>query len=108
MRITIFTHGTRGDIWPHVALASQLVARDRDVTLAVPGELCAFAESAGARTVALPFDFGAWGESPAGQDALRRGGLTFLRRLMAEVGRYASELDEAFERAATGAEALVS
>ena len=108
MRITIFSHGTRGDVWPAVALASLLAQREHDITLAVPGEFETFASSSGARIFALPFDCTAWGRTPEGQRALSTGRFRFVRRLAAEYDRHADAFDDAFESAAAGAEAIVS
>jgi sterol 3beta-glucosyltransferase len=108
MRITVFTHGSRGDIWPLVALASQLAERDHDVTVAVTEEFRAFTESAGLRTEPLPFDVVAWLKTPEGQRLLDIGGIPFIRGFKAEFDRHAAAFDDAFEFAAQGAEAIVA
>jgi sterol 3beta-glucosyltransferase len=108
MRISLFAHGSRGDVWPIVALGWQLAARDHDVTVAVPGEFQAFTERAGLRTVALPFDLMTWLGKREGQEMLRSGGLAVTRGLGQEYSRHADAFDEAYEAAAHGAEALVA
>lgn len=107
MRITLFAHGTRGDVWPMAALAWHLSARDHDVTVAVPGEFRAFAEGTGLRTAPLPLDLMAWLNTPEGQRLLYRGGVPVLRGIGREYSRHADAFDDAYEAAAQGAEALV-
>jgi sterol 3beta-glucosyltransferase len=107
MRITLFAHGTRGDVWPMVSLGWHLAARDHDVTIAVPGEYREFSERAGLRTVTLPLDLAAWFSTREGQQLLHKGGLRLMRRMSGEYSRHADALDEGCEAAARGAEALV-
>lgn len=107
MRITLYAHGTRGDVAPMVALGWQLAARDHDVTVAVPEEFREFTERAGLRTALLPFDLVAWLSTAEGQRLLHRGGVRLLRRMSGEYSRHADAFDEAYEGAARGAEALV-
>lgn len=108
MRISLFAHGSRGDVWPVVALGWQLAERDHDVTVAVPGEFQAFAERAGLRVVALPFDLMTWLGTDEAKEMLRSGGLAVTRGLGREYSRYADAFDEAYEEAAYGAEAFVA
>jgi sterol 3beta-glucosyltransferase len=108
MRITLCAHGSRGDVWPMVALGWQLSARDHDVTLAVQSEYQEFAARAGLRTVCLPFDITAWLSSPEGQRLLHAGGVPLLRRSGVEYRRHAAEFDRAYEAATQGAEAIVA
>ncbi len=49
MRIALFTHGIRGDVWPRIALCHQLRERDYDVTLAAPPNYAALVRAAGVR-----------------------------------------------------------
>lgn len=108
MRITLFAHGTRGDVLPVVSLAWQLAAADHDVTVAVPGESVPLAEGAGLRTVELPFEITAWLSTPEGQRILHTGGLTLMRRSTGEFERHARAFEDATIAAAQGAEALVA
>ena len=107
MRITLFAHGTRGDVWPMVALGWHLAACDHDVTVAVPNEFRAFTEQAGLRTAPLPLDLMAWLGTSEGQRLLYRGGVPVMRGIAREYSRHANAFDDACEAAATGAEALV-
>jgi len=107
MRITLFAHGLRGDVWPMVALAWQLAARDHDVTVAVPDEFREFTERAGLRTAPLPFDLMAWLSTTEGQRMLQAGGVRLMRGVAREYRRHADAFDDAYEAAAGGAEALV-
>jgi cytochrome P450/UDP:flavonoid glycosyltransferase YjiC (YdhE family) len=107
MRITLYAHGTRGDVTPMVALGWQLAARDHDVTVAVPAGFQEFSERAGLRTAPLPLDLTAWFGTTEGQQLLHRGGIRLLRRMSREYSRHADAFDTAFEAAAQGAEALV-
>jgi sterol 3beta-glucosyltransferase len=108
MKITLFVHGTRGDVWPMVALGWHLAAHGHDVTVAVPDEYRAFTERAGLRTAPLPFDMAAWLATAEGQHLLHAGGLPVMRGLQREFTRHADALDEAFETAAQYADALVA
>jgi cytochrome P450/UDP:flavonoid glycosyltransferase YjiC (YdhE family) len=108
MRITLFAHGLRGDVWPLVALGWHLARRDHDVTVAVPEEFREFTEGAGLRTAPLPFDMVAWLRTTNGQQLLRAGGIAILRGMGAEYTRHAVAFDEAFEAATQGAEAIIA
>lgn len=107
MKITLFAHGTRGDVWPMVALGWHLAARDHEVTVAVPDEFRAFTEQAGLRTAPLPLDLMAWLSTSEGQRLLYRGGVPVLRGIAREYSRHANAFDDAHEAAAAGAEAIV-
>jgi sterol 3beta-glucosyltransferase len=107
MRITMFAHGLRGDVWPTVALGYRLQERDHDVTVAIPGEFRQLGERAGLRVVPLPFDMTTWLTSREGQRLLATGGLRLMRGFGNHFSRHAEELDEAHASAAEGAEALV-
>lgn len=107
MRITLFAHGTRGDVAPMVALGWQLATRDHDVTVAVPAEFREFTEHAGLRTAPLHLDLTAWLSTAEGQRLLHKGGVRLMRRMTREYSRHADAFDEAYEAAAQGAEALV-
>lgn len=107
MRIALFAHGTRGDVWPTVALGAKLGERDHDVTIAVPEEFGEFAERTGARVALLPFNIMSWLSTPEGQRLLHTGGIRLMRRAQQEYRRHADAFDRAFMQAAQGAEALV-
>jgi sterol 3beta-glucosyltransferase len=103
----MFAHGTRGDVWPVVALAWHMAALDHDVTVAVPDEFREFTESAGVRVAHLPLDIVEWLATPKGQKLLHTGGLSFLRGWQREFSRHADAFDDAYESIAQGAEALL-
>jgi sterol 3beta-glucosyltransferase len=107
MRITLFAHGLRGDVWPMVALGWHLANREHEVTVAVPGEFRSLAEQAGLKVAPLPFDLMAWLAAPEGQHVLSRGGASVLRRVAEEYSKHGEALDEAHLAAAEGAEALI-
>lgn len=107
VRVTCTAHGTRGDVWPTVALGVKLAERDHDVTIAVPEEFREFVERAGLRVAPLPFNIMSWLSAPEGQRLLHTGGIPLMRRVQQEYRRYADAFDDAFEQAAQGAEALV-
>lgn len=108
MRIMLFAHGLRGDVWPLVALGWTLARRDHEVTIAVTEEFRPLAERAGLRTSHLPFDMMAWLETPEGQRLLRSGGPRLLYGIQRQYARYAEEFDAAYIAAAGEAEALVA
>jgi sterol 3beta-glucosyltransferase len=108
VRITLFAHGLRGDVWPMVALGWSLARHDHEVTIAVPNEFGALAERAGLRTARLPFDMMAWLATPEGQQLLRSGGVRLLYGVQREFSRHAEELDDAHIAAAEGAQALIT
>ena len=107
MRITLFAHGLRGDVWPIVALGWHLAARDHDVTVAVPDEFQEFTERAGLRTSPMPFNLMGWLSTTDGQRMLQAGSVRLMRGVAQEYRRHADAFDEAYEAAAQGAEALV-
>ncbi|HEY1688282.1 MAG TPA: glycosyltransferase [Solirubrobacteraceae bacterium] len=107
MRITLFSHGSRGDVWPMVALGWHLMQSEHDVTVAVPGEFVEFTERMGLRASPMPFDVTAWMNAGHGQHMLHKGGPRFMRAMTREYESRADAFDEACLAAAEGAEALV-
>lgn len=108
MKVTLFAHGLRGDVWPLVALGWNLARSDHEVTIAVSDEFRPFAERAGLRTAPLPFDMMSWLETPEGQRLLCSGGFRLLHGIQSQYRRYAEEFDDAYLAAGGGAEALVA
>jgi UDP:flavonoid glycosyltransferase YjiC (YdhE family) len=108
MRVTLFAHGLRGDVWPLVALGWNLARRDHEVTIAVTDEFRPLAEGAGLHTARLPFDMMAWLETPEGQRLLGSGGFRLLYGIQRQYRRYAEEFDDAYLAAVGDAEALVA
>jgi len=108
VRVTLFAHGLRGDVWPLVALGWNLARRDHEVTIAVTDEFRPLAERAGLRTAPLPFDMMSWLETPDGQRLLRSGGFRLLSGIQRQYRRFAEEFDEAYLAAGAEAEALVA
>jgi sterol 3beta-glucosyltransferase len=107
MKVVLLAHGTRGDVWPLVALGWRLAQRDHEVRIAVPAEFRVFAERAGLATAPLPLDTMAWLRTVEGQRLLHSGGLAFMRGLTREYERRADALDDAHQAAAEGAEVIV-
>ncbi len=60
MKIVLGCYGSRGDVEPSVAVGRELLFRGHDVTIAVPPDMVAFAESVGLRTVAYGLDTRSW------------------------------------------------
>jgi sterol 3beta-glucosyltransferase len=108
VRVTLFAHGLRGDVWPMVALGWNLARRDHEVTIAVTDEFRPLAERAGLRTAPLPFDMMAWLGTPEGQRMLRGGGFRFLYEIQRQYASYAEDFDAAYIAAAGEAEGLVA
>lgn len=108
MRITMYTHGTRGDVWPIVALAVELADRGHHPTVAAPGECRGYVEAAGLPFVALPLDLMAYLATDEGQRLMHAGGLGLTRKVAQLYSDHAGELDDSFVRAASGAEAIVA
>jgi sterol 3beta-glucosyltransferase len=108
MKIAILGEGTRGDVWPLVALGAQMTARGHEVSLTASEEFRPMAEAAGTRFVAHPASLTAYIATDEGQRLLNRGGVTLVRRFH-EFGRsHRRGIEEAFLEAAEGAEALVT
>lgn len=107
MRISIFAHGGRGDIWPLVALGWHLARCGNDVTIAVQREFGEFCERAGLCVVPLPFDLVDWLGTVRGQRLLSRGGVRLVHDIQREYNLHADEFDDAYAEAARGADALV-
>lgn len=108
MRITLFTHGTRGDVWPFIALGDHLRERDHDVTLAAPPNYAALVRAAGLRYGPLPFDGAAFLATAEGRRLTAVGGVRMVRALQAAYAEHARAFDESFLEASEGAEALVA
>ncbi len=106
MRITLLAMGTRGDVWPQIALASHLVDRDHDVTVATTPGFAPLVAGSGARLVPMPTDLTAFLASDKGQAVLRSGG----PRATEAMGRYYSGFSEGLDAATLdavqGAEAV--
>ena len=108
MRIALFTHGIRGDVWPFIALCHHLRERGYDVTLAAPPNYAALVRAAGVRYGPLPLDTEAFLASDEGRHLTAVGGVRMVRALQAEYAAHASAFDDAFLEASEGAEALVA
>jgi hypothetical protein len=108
MRITLFTHGIRGDVWPFIALGHHLRERDHDITLAAPPNYAAPVRAAGLRYGPLPFDSEAFLASDEGRHLTAVGGVRMVRALQAVDAAHARAADDAFLEASEGAEALVA
>jgi vancomycin aglycone glucosyltransferase len=81
MRIAIAAEGTRGDVYPMLALAERLVAAGHFVRLCAPPDFRAVVEARGIEFVALGVDARQFMTESAA--AVHSGGIPFLRRLLA-------------------------
>jgi sterol 3beta-glucosyltransferase len=108
MRVALFAHGIRGDVWPFIALGHHLRERGYDVTLAAPPNHASLVRAAGVRYGPLPFDGEAFLASDEGRHLTAVGGVRMLRALQAEYAARAPALDDAFLQISEGAEALVA
>jgi sterol 3beta-glucosyltransferase len=108
MRIALFTHGIRGDVWPFIALCHHLRERDYDVTLAAPPNYAALVRAAGIRYWPLPLDTEAFLASDEGRHLTAVGGVRMVRALQTAYAAHANAFDDAFLEASEGAEALVA
>ncbi|WP_354697998.1 O-mycaminosyltylonolide 6-deoxyallosyltransferase [Paraconexibacter sp. AEG42_29] len=108
MRIVFFSHGTRGDVWPAVALGARLRGRGHDITVVTAGEFRPLVEGAGLQFGRLPVNLTEHLSSEAGQRLLRRGSAAVLRDLQRVYNSHAAETDDAFVRHGAGAEAIVA
>jgi sterol 3beta-glucosyltransferase len=109
MKVALTVHGTRGDVQPFATLALALQERGHQVTLAVPPNLLAFAQSCGipARTVAI--DSQAFMESPEGREWLASGNVSaFMKRMNAIMTEHREELFADYLAACEGADVIVS
>ncbi len=79
MRLAILGEGTRGDIWPLIALGAHMTRRGHEVAVVGSEEFRTMAGAAGSRFVALPASRSVYLASDEGQRSLRRGELTQMR-----------------------------
>ena len=75
MRIAILGEGTRGDIWPLIALGAHMRRRGHEVAVVGSEEFRTMARAAGSRFVALPASRSVYLASDEGQRSLRKGEL---------------------------------
>jgi sterol 3beta-glucosyltransferase len=108
MRIALFTHGIRGDVWPFIALSHHLREREHDVTLAAPPNYAPLVRAAGLRYGPLPLDSEAFLASDEGRHLTAVGGVRMVRAVQAEYAARARPFDDAFLQISEGAEALVA
>jgi sterol 3beta-glucosyltransferase len=108
MRIAILGEGTRGDIWPLIALGAQMTLRGHEVTVAASEEFGAMAEAAGIRFVALPASRTAYLATEEGQRGLHVGGITEMRGTRNFLRLHRKGIADALVDAGEGADALVT
>jgi sterol 3beta-glucosyltransferase len=108
MRIAIFGEGTRGDVWPLVALGAQMTGRGHEVTMTASEEFRPMVEGAGIRFVALPASLTAYIATEEGQRSLHRGGVSMMRGLQRFSHRHREQIEDAFIEAGERADALLS
>jgi len=109
MKITLTTHGTRGDVQPFATLALALMARGHEVTLGVPPNLVPFAERCGERVGKIALDSQAFLESTEGRAWLASGNVTaFMKQMNLAMGAHRDEFIEDHLRLSEGADVLVA
>lgn len=108
MRITAYAHGTRGDVWPMIALGTELSQRGHEVTLAVSAEFRGLVEQCGLEFSPLPVDLVDYLASDDGQRLVHTGGVALMRRLQQLLAGHADAMDEGFIASATGADAVIA
>ncbi|MCB9594136.1 MAG: glycosyltransferase family 1 protein [Sandaracinaceae bacterium] len=108
MKITVLTHGTRGDVQPFVALALALRPRGHEVTLGVPINLVDFVKAAGVRCSPLAMNSQTVMESEQGQEWLASGNVrAFFKALGDIITAGKEELNASSIAACEGAEAII-
>jgi sterol 3beta-glucosyltransferase len=108
MRIAILGEGTRGDIWPLIALGAHMTRRGHEVAVVGSEEFRTMAGAAGSRFVALPASRSAYLASDEGQRSLRRGALTQMRGTQSFLRLHRKGIEDALIDATEGADALVA
>ena len=108
MRIAILGEGTRGDIWPLIALGAHMTRRGHEVAVVGSEEFRTMAGAAGSRFVALPASRSAYLASDEGQRSLRRGELTQMRGTQNFLRLHRKGIEDALIDATEGADALVT
>jgi len=108
MRIAILGEGTRGDIWPLIALGAQMTSRGHEVAVVGSEEFQTMARAAGSRFVALPASRSAYLASDEGQRSLRKGELTQMRGTQNFLRLHRKGIEDALIDAAEGADVLVA
>jgi len=108
MRIAILGEGTRGDIWPLIALGGHMTLRGHEVAVVGSEEFRTMAGAAGSRFVALPASRSAYLASDEGQRSLRRGELTQMRGTQKFLRLHRKGIEDALIDAAEGADVLVT
>lgn len=108
MRIAILGEGTRGDIWPLIALGAQMTDLGHEVAVVGSEEFRTMAEAAGSRFVALPASRSDYLASDEGQRSLRKGELTQMRGTQNFLRQYRKGIEDALIDAAEGADVLVA
>jgi len=108
MRLAILGEGTRGDIWPLVALGAQMTRRGHEVAVVGSEEFRAMAGAAGSRFVGLPASRSAYLASDEGQRSLRKGELTQMRGTRDFLRRHRKGIEDALIDATEGADVLVT
>jgi len=108
VKIAILGEGTRGDIWPLIALGSHMTRRGHEVAVVGSEEFRTMAGAAGSRFVALPASRSAYLASDEGQRSLRRGALTQMRGTQDFLRLHRKGIEDALIDATEGADALVA
>ncbi len=108
MRIAILVEGTRGDIWPLIALGAHMTSRGHEVAVTASEEFRPMADAAGIRFVALPASRIAYLASDQGQRSLNSSSATQMRAFRAFIRSHQKGIEDALIDAAEGADLLVT
>jgi sterol 3beta-glucosyltransferase len=109
MKITLITHGTRGDAQPFAALALALAERGHETKLAVPPNLVAFVQKCGVEAEKIAIDSQAFMESDEGRKWLASGNVSaFMNRMNAISHAHRDELIDDYLRTCDSADLIVS
>lgn len=108
MRIAILVEGTRGDIWPLIALGAHMTSRGHEVAVTASEEFRPMADAAGTRFVALPASRIAYLASDEGQRSLNSSSATQMRAFRAFIRSHQKGIEDALIDAAEGADVLVA
>lgn len=109
MKVTLITHGTRGDVQPMLAVGEELRRRGHVVTLGVPPNLTATVEHAGFTAVATGPDSAAILRSEEGQRWLAAGDVkSFMAALAAISHAHWDDSTGGAEKACADADVILS
>ncbi len=109
MRIAVLAHGTRGDVYPLMALAAELARRGHRVRMGASPNLVDTPRRLGLDAVPIGWDTQRALASPRGQDMVNAPDLeTFVRHLYAIAAEHGDRMDEEVIDVSRDCEAVVT